>query len=824
MPGEIKGGAPLAAERLCWRCDTSGWAFETTQDLEDLGEVIGQARAVEAIHFAVGIEQPGYNIFALGPEGLDKHGIVRRFLEAKAAGQAAPADWCYVNNFREAHAPKAIRLPPGRGMAFKEGMARLVTDLHDVLISAFESEEYRTRRQVIEEELKERQQASASEVEAAAKEKGLALVRTPLGFAFAPVSEGKLVPPEAFEHFPKEAREKIEADIEELQKRLQAALEKTPLWIKETREKVRALNQEIAQLAVGHLIGALSDAYADLPEIMAYLTEVRQDVIGNVDLFLQQPKQGAGPPPAREGDAGRDPLRRYRVNLVVHNHAAGETRKSENAGGEAAEGRAPVVYEDNPTFDRLLGYIEHRAEMGALVTDFNLIRPGALHKANGGYLILDARKVLTRPLAWDGLKRALFAKEIRTEPLAHMAGLLSTSSLEPAPIPLNLKIVLIGDRQLYYLLSFHDPEFGDLFKVSADFDEVIDRSAANDRLYARQVATLARENALRPFGREAVGRVLEQAARQAGDAERLSAKTDTVADLLREADHWAGAEGREIVERDDVQKAIDKQVYRQDRVRQRMQEQITRGTVLIDDRGAKVGQINGLSVLSLGGFSFGRPSRISARVRLGRGDLVDIEREVELGGPLHSKGVLILRGFLSSHYASDRPLSLSASLVFEQSYGGVDGDSASSAELYALLSAIAEVPIKQSFAVTGSVNQYGEVQAIGGVNEKIEGFFDLCAERGLTGEQGVLIPDSNVKHLMLRPDVIEAVRDDRFRIYPVASIEQGIEILTGLPAGLRGPDGRFPEDSLNHRVEARLIALAEQRRAFARGGGEEEKA
>ena len=817
MTGDIKGGEPLAAEQLCWRCDTSSWSFETTEDLEDLGEVIGQARAVEAILFAVGIEQPGYNIFALGPEGMDKHGIVRRFLETKAVEQPAPADWCYVNNFREAHAPNAIELPPGRGMAFKQDMARLITDLHDVLISAFESEEYRTRRQVIEEELKERQQASVAEVEAAAKEKGLTLVRTPVGFAFAPVSEGKLVPPEVFEHFPKETREKIEADIEELQKRLQAALEQTPLWIKETREKVRALNQETAELAVGHLIGALRDSYADLPRILEYLEEVQKDVIGKVEIFLQQPKQGAVPQMARDADSGSDPLRRYQVNLVVHNDVAVEGAK-----GDLGKGRAPVVYEDNPTFDRLLGYIEHRAELGALVTDFNMIRPGALHKANGGYLILDARKVLTRPLSWDGLKRALFAKEIRTEPMAQMIGLLSTTSLEPEPIPLDLKIVLIGDRELYYLLSFYDPEFGDLFKVSADFDELIDRSESNDQLYARQVATLVRENALRPFGRKAVGRVLEQAARQAGDAERLSAKTDTVADLLREADHWAQAEGRKVVERADVQKAIDKQIYRQDRIRQRMQEQILRGTVLIDDRGAKVGQINGLSVLGLGGFAFGRPSRITARVRLGRGDLVDIEREVELGGPLHSKGVLILRGFLSSHYASDRPLSLSASLVFEQSYGGVDGDSASSAELYALLSAIAEVPIKQSFAVTGSVNQHGEVQAIGGVNEKIEGFFDLCRERGLTGEQGVLIPAANVRHLMLRPDVIEAVRDGRFQVYPVTSIDQGVEILTDLPAGRRGPDGRFPADSLNHRVEARLIELAEQRRAFAKGENEGE--
>ena len=804
---------PLAAEDLCWRCDTSGWDFKTTDDLEDLDEVVGQARATEAIQFAIRMAQPGYNIYALGPEGMGKHEIVNRFLEARATEEETPLDWCYVHNFGEPHSPRAIELPSGRGLSFKQDMERLVRDLHDALLGAFESEDYRTRRQVLEEELKERQQESVSEIEEQAKAKGLALVRTPIGFALAPVSEGKLVPPEVFEQFPKEAKEKIQADIEVLQKQLQTALQKTPVWIKETREKVRALNQETADLAVGHLIAALREKHRDLEEVLTYLDEIQADVTGHLDAFLQGPEQPpgpqAGPQAPQQNRAGAGPFRRYLVNLIVHN-------------GE--KNRAPVVYEDNPTHDRLVGYVEHRAELGALVTDFNMIRPGALHRANGGYLVLDARKVLTRPLAWDGLKRALFAKEVRIEPVAQMMGILSTTSLEPEPIPLKVKVVLVGEPQLYYLLSFHDPEFKDLFKVAADFDEIVDRDDQNDRLYARQVATLVRKNELRPFDCQAVGRVMEQAARLAGDAERLSTRTELVADLLREADHWASAAGRDRVGAEDVQTAIEKQIYRQDRVRQRMQEQIERGTILIDTKGDKVGQINGLSVLSLGGFAFGRPSRITARVRLGRGDLVDIEREVELGGPLHSKGVLILRGFLSSHYASDRPLSLSASLVFEQSYGGVDGDSASSAELYALLSAIAEVPIKQSFAVTGSVNQYGEVQAIGGVNEKIEGFFDLCAERGLTGEQGVLIPDSNVKHLMLRPDVIEAVRDDRFRIYPVTRIEQGIEILTGLPAGLRGPDGRFPEDSLNHRVEARLIALAEQRRAFARGGGEEEKA
>ena len=810
MSKAITGGEALTPEQLCWRCDTSDWDFRTTDELEDLQDVIGQTRAVEAIHFAIGIRQPGYNIYALGPEGLDKHGIARRFLEAKAAEEAAPSDWCYVNNFREAHRPRAIELPSGRGLAFKQDMERLVTDLRDGLTSAFESEEYRNHRQVIEEELKERQQAALSEIEAAAKEKGLALVRTPIGFAFAPASEGKLVPPEVFEQFPPQARKQIEEEIEVLQKELQTALEKTPVWIKETREKARALNQQTAELAVGHLIDSLRSTYADLPEVLTYLEEVQQDVIGNVEGFLRPPaQQGPQPGPPTPNPSGTESSRRYLVNLIVHN---------------GAEGRAPVVYEDSPTYDRLTGYSEHRAELGALVTDFNMIRPGALHRANGGYLILDARKVLTQPLAWDGLKRALLAQEIRIEPLAHRLGMLSTVSLEPEAIPLKVKVVLAGERDLYYLLSNYDPEFEDLFKVAADFDDVIDRDEASDRLYARQVATLARKNKLRSLSCAAVGRVLEQAARLAGDAERLSARTGPLADLLREADYWAEAAGRSVIEREDVQQAVDKQIFRQDRIRHRLQEQILRGTVLIDDRGAKVGQINGLSVLGLGGFAFGKPSRITARVRLGRGDLLDIEREVELGGPLHSKGVLILRGFLSSHYASDRPLSLSASLVFEQSYGGVDGDSASSAELYALLSAIAEIPIKQSFAVTGSVNQHGEVQAIGGVNEKIEGFFDLCAGQGLTGDQGVLIPASNVKHLMLRPDVVEAVREGRFSVYPVETIDQGIEILTGLPAGGRGPEGRFPEGSVNAQVEARLIALAEQRRAFARADRPEDEA
>jgi len=475
---------------------------------------------------------------------------------------------------------------------------------------------------------------------------------------------------------------------------------------------------------------------------------------------------------------------------------------------------APVVYEDNPTYQNLVGEAEYMAQLGAIFTDFGLLRPGALHQANGGCLLLDAVRVLSLPYAWEGLKRALRSGQIRIESLGQALSLISTASLEPEPIPLNVKVVLLGERLLYYLLVQRDSEFNELFKVAVDFDEEVDRSPSSQLVYAKLIGRLARQEKLLPFDRGGVARVIEQSSRLVSDAEKLSLHNQTLSDLLREADYWARKAGSNLVAAGDVQRAIDSQVYRASRLRDRYQEEVLRGTLLIDTQGAKVGQVNGLSVVQPGRFAFGHPSRITARVRLGRGEVVDIEREVELSGPIHSKGVLILSGFLGARYAPDRPLSLSASLVFEQSYSGVEGDSASSAELYALLSALSEAPIKQSLAVTGSVNQRGEVQAIGGVNEKIEGFFDLCQARGLTGEQGVLIPASNVKHLMLRRDVVEAVGAAKFHVYPVETIDQGISLLTGLEAGERDSSGSFPEDSINHRVEMRLIALAEKRAAF----------
>jgi lon-related putative ATP-dependent protease len=792
---------PLSPDALCWRCQPGNFTFETTGDLADLGEVIGQDRAVEAIHFAIGMARPGYNLYALGPEGTGKHTVVRRFLEDTAKDRPPPADWCYISNFKERRQPRALRLAAGRGAAFRDHMARFVDDVKDALSSAFESDEYRNRRQVVEEEFKERQEAAIEEIEADGRAHDIALLRSPVGFAFTPVSEGKVISPEDFQQYPQADRERIEGQVEDLQKRLQAALQQVPLWMKEMRDRLRALNNETALFAVSHLVAALREAYGDLPEVLDYLQNVQDDVVENVALIVGSPQKPGADGTSVESEDGHPLFRRYRVNLIVDNGALD---------------RAPVVYEDDPTYDRLLGRVEHRAEMGALLTDFHLVRGGALHRANGGYLIVDAQKLLTRPMAWEGLKRALFAGVIRIESPAQAMGMLSTVTLEPEPIALDVKVAIIGERQHYYLLSQRDPEFSRLFKVAADFDERIERNDDNNLLYARLVATVARNEDLRPFDRGGVARALEYSARQAGDGEKLSTEIETLADLLREADYWAGKAGRKTVGAAEVQQAADAQTRRLDRVRERTQEEIVRGTFNIPTEGTAVGQVNGLSVMQLGGYAFGRPTRITATVSLGHGEVVDIEREVKLGGPLHSKGVLILSGFLSTRYARTRPLSLSASLVFEQSYGGVDGDSASSAELYTLLSAIAQVPLKQSLAMTGSVDQHGTVQAIGGVNEKIEGFFDLCDARGLTGEQGVMIPATNVKHLMVHRRVVEAVEQGRFQIYPVETIDQGIEILSDLTAGERGADGHFPEDSFNRRVEVRLLELASLRQAFGK--------
>jgi lon-related putative ATP-dependent protease len=785
---------PLEAAELRRRCDPEQFSFQTTRELEPLRERLGQERALEAFRFGIGIRREGYNLYAMGPPEAGKYTAVRSMLDARAAAEPTPQDLCYVHDFGSPNQPRALYLPAGTGRRLRDDVKKLIEELRTVIPGALEGDEFRARKQRFEEEEKARHNEALGALRDKAQKKKIALLHTPFGFALAPTKGGEVLEPAVFEKLGNEERARFKADIEALSAELAAVIEEAPRREQALRQKLKALIRETLTGAVGHLLADLREAYADQPEVVRHLVVLEQDVLDNFSDFLK-PEEGAHPGPLAELE-GMPSFHRYQVNLLVDN--------------EATQG-APVIFEDHPLYDKLVGRVEHLSRLGALVTDFTLIKAGALHRANGGYLILDARNLVMQPFGWEGLKRALQSKLIRVEPINQLLGLVSTVSLEPEPVPLAIKVILLGDRHLFYLLDQLDPDFRTLFKVVVDFEDEVDRNGDTDLSYARLVATLARDESLRPFDRGGVARVIEECARWADDAEKLSAHMGTILDLLREADHWAGERSSDLIGAEDVSAAITRGERRGGRVKERSLEMIERGTLLIETAGEKVGQINGLSVLMLGRSSFGRPTRITVKTRLGKGEVVDIEREVSLGGPLHSKGVMILAGYLGARYAPEHPLSLSATVVFEQSYGMIEGDSASSAELYALLSSLSGAPIKQSLAVTGSVNQNGEVQAIGGVNEKIEGFFELCAARGLTGDQGVLIPASNVKHLMLRDEVVEAVRAGKFHVWPVRTIDEGLELLTGLPAGERDAVGKFPPGSVNARVEARLIALTRLR-------------
>ena len=781
----------LAPEALHAPCDPAWLDFETTEALEPLEGLVGQERVAQALDLAVSVRHAGFNLYVMGRPGTGRHEFVRAFLERAAAEAPVPSDWCYVRNFDDPDRPRALELPPGRGAALRADLQRLVEEVRAALSAAFESEEYRRRVEELERSYHERPEHELEAIREEAHAKGLALLRTPEGFAFAPMRDGEVMDPKAYEALPEAERKRIEAEVERLQERMQSVVRQMPAWHREMHRRLRELERETARMVVGHLVGEVRERYADLPAVAAHLDAVGRDMVDNAARLVRPPaEEGAGPSQELE--------HRYGVNLIVDRRGARG---------------APVVYADHPTWQNLLGRVEYMARYGALVTDFTLIRAGALHQANGGYLILDAHKVLAQPFAWEGLKRALQGRALRIESPGQTFALVSTVSLEPEPIPLRCRVVLVGDRLLYYLLQLYDPEFGELFRVPADFSDAVRRDREHTRLYARLLATVARREGLRPFAREAVARLLDEAARLAEHAGRLSAQTRPLAELMCEADLLAARAGRAVVEAADVRAAIRRREFRMDRLRERVLEEIGEGTILIDTEGARVGQVNGLSVIELGDFAFGRPARITATVRLGEGEVVDIEREVELGGPIHSKAVLILSRFLSARYAREHPLSLSASVVFEQSYDLVEGDSASVAELCALLSALAEVPVRQDLAVTGSVNQHGEVQAVGGVNQKVEGFFDACRLRGLKG-QGVVLPRANVRHLMLREDVVAAVRAGEFHVYAVSTVDEALELLTGLPAGERDAEGRFPEGSLNRLVEDRLVALAELRHAW----------
>jgi predicted ATP-dependent protease len=795
---------PLAPSRLRRRCDPTSLGFETTTSIPEVPGIIGQERAEEAVRSAIGIRRYGYNLYALGTSGMGKHGFVRAFLETRALAEPVPADWCYVHNFADARRPHALRLPPGRGPQLREEVRRLVEELHADIPAAFETDDYRGRRKRLENRFTGQNEAAFAGVEEKARARGLAILKTPNGVAFAPVRGGEVIEPEAFQKLPAPEQEAFRADVAHVQAELQEAMALVPRRARQQREEQRKLDRLVTASAAGHLVDEVRAHWADVPAVLEHLAEIEKDVVGNVEEFLPVPDgSGANPMKAllggRTGD--RLPARRYDVNVLVTHGPGG----------------APVVYEDHPTYANLVGRVEHVSELGNLVTDFTLVQAGALHRANGGYLIVDARRLLLQPLAWDELKRALRSGLVRIESFSQALSFGGTVSLEPEPIPLDLKVVLLGERGLYYLLSAHDPEFAELFKIAADFEEEIERTPEGEALYARLLATVGRREGLRPLDAPAVALAVEQASRRAEDSDKLQVHAESLADLLREADHLASERSAPTVSAADVQAALDAQVRRASRVREHVRDEIRRGTLVVETRDAAVGQVNGLSVLKLGGYSFGRPSRITARVRLGNGSVVDIEKEVALGGPLHSKGVLILAGFLGQRFACERPLSLAASLVFEQSYSGVDGDSASCAELVALLSALADAPVRQGRAITGSVDQHGRVQAIGGVNEKIEGFFDVCRDAGLTGDEGVLVPAANVKHMMLRPDVVEAAAKGLFHVWPIATVDEAVELLTGVPAGERDASGRYPEGTLNRRADDRLATFAEKARSFARG-------
>jgi len=802
-PPAAEDGTRLAAARLRRRCDPAGLGFATTRELRPSPFARVQARARDALEFGVALRQPGYNIFAVGPPGVGKRTLVRQML-AEAATRAARADdWCYVFNFaEEGRRPMTLRLPAGRGAALKRDMDALIEELRAAIPAAFDGEDYRTRRQAIEDRAKALPRKASAEVEQEAHAQGVAILHLPTGIALAPLRDGEIVAPDAFAKLPEAERERARAAMAAVQDKLQAAMRRLPQWEAEFREHLRALNREVVRYAIGHLMTALAVRYDDLEAVAAHLREVEADLIRNAEHFLEVES-------AAQAEGGETPVgaplqggafRRYQVNLVVDN---------------ARLDHAPVVDEDHPTLANLVGRIEYRAQFGAFATDFTLIKPGALHRANGGYLVLDARRVLAQPLAWEQLKRTLRAGRIRIESVGEAIGLAVPVSLEPEPVPLDVKVVLLGDREIHALLGAWDPDFGELFKVVAEFDDATERDAAGEAAYAALVAEVAARGGLRPFDASAVARIVDHGSRLASDAEKLSCGFAAVADLVRESDHAARVAGRTIATAGDVASAIRARERRAARLRERVREAIRRGSLMVEPEGRACGQVNGLVVLQLAGDGFGWPVRITARTRLGGGKLVDIEREVKLGGPMHSKGVLILEGFIAGRYGRDRPLALWASLVIEQSYGQVEGDSASLAELCALLSAISGIALRQDVAITGSVNQAGLVQPVGGVNEKVEGFFDVCTDLGRLGTQGAIVPRANVQNMMLREDVVEACAAGRFHVHAVGDVDEAMSLLAGLPAGARGADGRYPAGSVNAQVEEALEKLGAAARSFA---------
>jgi lon-related putative ATP-dependent protease len=761
-------------------------------------EIIGQERAVRALKFGLGIKYHGFNIYVAGYPGTGRKTAVKNFVEELAKGKPVPPDWCYVNNFSNQYEPKAIQLPAGKGKEFRDRVKSLIENIRTALPKAFESEDYASRREATIRILEKQRKELIDKLNAKAQQEGFIIQSTPIGLLLIPVINGKPLSQEELIGLPQQTKDKIQEKREKLESELRSTMRQFLDMERKIGEALKKLNREVALYAIGHLVEELIEKYADNSEITDYLNDVRNDILDNLSQFIKrgEPQQRT-PFPVPWMKETR--FRKYEVNVVVDNS---------NCKG------APVVMETNPNYQNLVGRTEKEAQFGALVTDFTMIRGGSLHKANNGFLIIPVEELLRNPFSYEGLKRALRDEKIVIEEPQERYGFISTKGLKPEPIPLTVKVILIGNPYLYQQLFILDSDFKELFKVKAEFDTTMARTEENVKKYAAFVCMLCQKENLKHLDAKALAQLVEYSQRIAEDQQKLSTRFAEVADLIREANFYATEGNSNFVTGKHVEKAIEEKIYRSKLIQEKIQEMIERGILLIDTDVEKVGQVNGLSVMGLGDFAFGNPSRVTASIGLGREGVIDIEREAKMGGPIHTKGVLILSGYLNEKYAQNKPLGLSARLVFEQSYGGVEGDSASSTELYAILSALSGLPIKQRIAVTGSVNQKGEVQAIGGVNEKVEGFYEVCKAKGFTGQQGVLIPESNIQNLMLKEDIVDAVKAGKFHIYSAKTIDEGIEVLTGVKAGERRQDGTFEEETVNYRVDKQLREMAEKLKEF----------
>jgi lon-related putative ATP-dependent protease len=784
----------LEPEKLRWTCDPALFEFETTEELPDLDYAIGQQRALRSIEFGLGMEETGFNLFISGETGTSRTSTIRSILKKRARTEPQPSDWVYVNNFKDSDSAVSLALPAGKGSELAADMKVLVDAFRIDIPKALESPEYEARRAEILEEYQKNNNELFQTLEKESGKHGFALQRTVSGLVVVPQKEGRNYTQEEYEALSEKKRQKLDQTGKRLTEKLNDVLRRVRDNEKLTKDALAQADRDLGMSCLGHRLGPLREKYAGLEKVLAYLDAVQEDILNNLEDF--KPQSAQPQIPGIKMSRQEPTFERYEVNVLVDN--------------KETEG-APVVFEANPTYNNLFGRIEHVMQYGGVaVTDFTMIRSGALHRANGGYLVIDAREVLINPFVWDALKRCIRTGDIRIEDVLEQYRFMTMVTLKPETVPMQTKIIMIGTPWIYYLLFYMDPDYRKFFKVKAEFDSRLTRTPEIMNDYALFVATHCRTEKLLHFDRSGIARLLEYTSRMVEDQNKVSSQFMEIADFIREASFWAHKDGHAVVTGEDVLRAAQEKVYRVNRIEERMHELYEDGSIMVDTAGAVIGQINGLSVIGLGDHTFGRPSRITARVYTGQAGMVNIEREVKLSGPIHDKGVMILTGYLGGTFAVDRPLTLSASICFEQSYDGVEGDSASSTELYALLSALSGIPVKQGIAVTGSVNQRGMIQPIGGVNFKIEGFFAVCRSQGLTGHQGVMIPRANERHLMLNDEVMEAVAAGRFHIWSVETIEQGIEILTGMKAGQRDKHGAFPKRTLFHLVDKRLTEMAER--------------